>query len=60
MWCIMKAPIILGSDLTAIDASTLAVITNGDALSVSQDALGVQVLFGDFHAQECGSLISRC
>ena len=42
MWTIMKAPLILGSDLTAIDSATLSVLTNADALAVNQDALAVQ------------------
>jgi len=38
-WCIMKAPLILGNDLAAVDNATLAVLVNADALSVNQDAL---------------------
>lgn len=42
MWTIMKAPLILGNDLTTIDAPTLAILTNAEAIAVSQDALGIQ------------------
>lgn len=36
------APLILGNNLSAIDAPTLSVLTNTEAIAVSQDALGVQ------------------
>eukprot|EP00698_Gefionella_okellyi_P000857 TRINITY_DN10753_c0_g1_i1.p1 TRINITY_DN10753_c0_g1~~TRINITY_DN10753_c0_g1_i1.p1 ORF type:complete len:696 (+),score=95.09 TRINITY_DN10753_c0_g1_i1:1288-3375(+) len=42
MWAIMKAPLILGNDLSQMSADTLAVLTNREVLAVNQDALGVQ------------------
>ena len=36
MWTIMKAPIILGNNLPAIDSVTLAVVSNADAIAVNQ------------------------
>lgn len=42
MWTIMKAPLILGNNIPAMDAATLAILTNADAIGVNQDALGVQ------------------
>lgn len=42
MWTILKAPLLLGNDLTAVDAATLAVLTNAESIAVNQDALGVQ------------------
>jgi len=42
MWCVMKAPLILGSNLPAIDPPTLAVLTNAEAIAVNQDSWGVQ------------------
>lgn len=41
MWCIMKAPLIIGADLTDMDSGTFAVLTNAAAIAVNQDALGV-------------------
>lgn len=42
MWCIMKAPLLIGNDMMTIDDATLAVLNNTEALAVSQDAWGVQ------------------
>jgi hypothetical protein len=38
----MKAPLLLGNDVRKMDAVALGVVKNKDALSISQDALGVQ------------------
>ena len=38
----MKAPMLLGNDIPKIDNETLSVLLNKDAISVSQDSLGVQ------------------
>ena len=42
MWTIMKAPLILGNDIPAMDAATKAVLANTEALAVNQDAWGLQ------------------
>eukprot|EP00759_Apiculatamorpha_spiralis_P024345 PhF_6_TR27884/c0_g1_i1/m.40831/K07407/E3.2.1.22B, galA, rafA; alpha-galactosidase len=42
MWTIMKAPLILGNDLTKMDLATFSTLSNQDAIGVNQDALGVQ------------------
>ena len=42
MWTMLKAPLILGGNLSALDAATTSVIVNADALAVNQDALAVQ------------------
>lgn len=42
LWAIMKAPLLLGNNLSALDAGTLSVLSNTAALAVSQDPLGVQ------------------
>ena len=36
MWTIMKAPLILGSNLPAIDATTLQVVSNAAAIAINQ------------------------
>ncbi len=42
MWSIMKAPLILGGDLTVVDNITLSILGNSEAIAINQDALGVQ------------------
>ena len=42
LWCLMKSPLILGTDLTNISGATLATITNVHAIAVSKDPLGEQ------------------
>ena len=44
LWCLMKAPLILGVDLTNLTAADLATVTNKDAIAVSKDPLGEQGL----------------
>jgi len=42
LWCMMKAPLLLGNNLSALDPGTLAVLSNANALAVNQDPLGIQ------------------
>ena len=42
MWCVMKSPLLIGTDVTNMTAATLATLTNTDAIAVNQDSLGVQ------------------
>lgn len=42
LWAISGAPLILGADLSRLDAETLATLSNPDALAIDQDALGLQ------------------
>eukprot|EP00935_MAST-01C_sp_MAST-1C-sp1_P000305 g305.t1 len=47
LWTIMKAPLLLGNDIAGVrgrkmDDVALGVVKNKDAISISQDALGVQ------------------
>ena len=46
LWCAVKAPLMLGSDVRTTKRSDEAfkIITNKDLLAVNQDPLGVQVL----------------
>jgi len=41
-WCLMSVPLLLGCDLTKLDAFTLSLLTNDEVLAVNQDALGKQ------------------
>lgn len=38
-WCLLSAPLILGNDLSKMDAFTLNVLTNDEVIAVDQDAL---------------------
>jgi len=42
MWSIVAAPLIIGSDVRALSAPTVAMLTNPDVIAVDQDALGAQ------------------
>ncbi|OCX54764.1 alpha-galactosidase [Mucilaginibacter sp. PPCGB 2223] len=41
-WCLMSVPLLLGCDLTKLDAFTLSLLTNDEVLALNQDALGKQ------------------
>lgn len=41
-WCLMSVPLLLGCDLTKLDAFTLSLLTNDEVIAVNQDALGQQ------------------
>jgi alpha-galactosidase len=42
LWAIMKAPLLVGTDLTAASEATLATLGNAGVLALSQDTLGQQ------------------
>lgn len=42
LWCISAAPLFAGNDLTAMDGTTLELLTNPEVIAVDQDAAGVQ------------------
>ena len=42
LWCAMKSPLLIGTDLTIADHDTFAVLANHEAIAINQDALGVQ------------------
>jgi len=44
MWCMLAAPLMAGNDLKNMSPQTHAILTNADAIAVSQDALGIQGL----------------
>jgi hypothetical protein len=50
MWAVMKSPLILGNDIPNMDAATLGVLANAEAIAVSQDAWGVQARRVDVQA----------
>jgi alpha-galactosidase len=42
LWSMLAAPLLIGCDLTRLDAFTLALLTNPEVLEIDQDPLGVQ------------------
>lgn len=42
LWCILAAPLIAGCDVRQLDAQTLALLTNREAIAIDQDPLGKQ------------------
>jgi alpha-galactosidase len=42
MWCLLSAPLLIGCDLTDMDAFTLGLLTNDEVLELDQDPLGDQ------------------
>jgi alpha-galactosidase len=41
-WCILAAPLLIGTDLTKIDPLTFSILANHEILAVNQDPLGTQ------------------
>jgi alpha-galactosidase len=52
-WCMLAAPLLIGTDLTKLDALTLSILTNDEVIAVNQDALGRQAVIakkdGELH-----------
>ena len=42
LWCLAKAPLILGTNLSALSPAKLAIVSNAAAIAINQDALGAQ------------------
>ena len=42
LWCLMKAPLLIGCDLRDIDNEALRILTNKEVIAINQDKLGVQ------------------
>ncbi len=42
LWCILAAPLLLGTDVRSASATTLATIGNAEAIAIDQDTLGIQ------------------
>ncbi len=42
LWCLFCSPLLIGCDMTQLDAFTLNLLTNDEVLEVSQDPLGRQ------------------
>ncbi len=42
LWCLLSAPLLIGCDMTQLDAFTLNLLENDEVLAVDQDPLGQQ------------------
>jgi hypothetical protein len=42
LWCLLSAPLLIGCDLSKLDAFTLNLLTNDEVLAIDQDVLGKQ------------------
>lgn len=42
MWCMLAAPLIIGTDVVGASEATIATLSNEEAISIDQDKLGVQ------------------
>jgi alpha-galactosidase len=42
LWCLMKAPLIIGCDMTSMSADALRILGNTEAIAISQDPTGAQ------------------
>ena len=40
MWCLLSSPLLIGCDMSHMDAFTLSLLTNDEALDINQDPLG--------------------
>jgi alpha-galactosidase len=42
LWCLLSSPLLIGCDLSRLDAFTLNLLSNDEVLAVNQDPLGKQ------------------
>lgn len=42
LWCLMKAPLLIGCDVTNMDGETFRILSNTEVIAVNQDKMGVQ------------------
>ena len=42
MWCLLAAPLLIGTDLTQMDAFTKSLLVNDEMIAINQDVLGRQ------------------
>jgi len=44
LWCLLSAPLLIGCDMTRLDAFTLNLLANDEVLAIDQDTLGKQAV----------------
>jgi alpha-galactosidase len=42
LWCMMASPLIAGNDLRSMTPATIEILTNGEAIGIDQDPLGIE------------------
>jgi alpha-galactosidase len=42
LWCLLKAPLLIGSNFNNIDNGSLEILSNEELIAINQDSLGVQ------------------
>lgn len=42
LWCVTKSPLILGANISALTADSLAILKNKALIAINQDSLGIQ------------------
>jgi serine/threonine-protein kinase RIO1 len=42
MWCMIASPLMLGNNLRSVSKEVLSILTNKEAIAISQDSLGIQ------------------
>ena len=42
LWCLMKAPLLIGCDVRMMSNNTFRILTNSEVIAINQDKLGVQ------------------
>jgi len=42
LWCVMSSPLVLGNDMSNMSSTTKSLLTNSEAIAVSQDTSGIQ------------------
>jgi alpha-galactosidase len=53
LWCLLSAPLLIGCDLTKLDAFTMGLLSNDEVLAVDQDSLGQQA--SRIHSEPSGA-----
>ncbi len=60
LWCIFRAPLMIGSEMTSMDDFTLSLLTNSDILSMLRGRHAHQVFRRDIDGCECVLWTSVC
>lgn len=42
LWCLLSSPLMLGNDMTSMNAQTLGIVTNREVIALNQDTTGLQ------------------
>ena len=54
LWCLVKSPLLIGSDVRSIAADSLALLKNKELIAINQDKLGVQAALTAVYDQAGG------